>query len=150
MKTINLGGSKYTPVVERVKELHRKYKNSSIETIVLKDDGSTVTVKAIVKIGNRTFTGHSSARYTKEKFGDVAMENAETSSVGRAIGFANIGLMDSIAVSNPESPNKEETIHVCEGCGDPISEQIKNFSKKLFKKSLCRKCQTNKKSKCKK
>jgi hypothetical protein len=104
MKTINIKGKEYIPVVERVKELHRLHPLVSINTEIV-EFGERVSVKATVEIGGhidgkalvRTFTGHSQAVYGKGMMGDVALEIAETSAVGRALGFANIGLIDGIA-----------------------------------------------------
>lgn len=96
MKTINIKGKEYAPVVERVKEAHAQDKELSIETEVV-EFGNRVSVKAIVIFKGKKFTGHSQAPYGKGMMGEVALEVAETSAVGRALGFANIGLIDGIA-----------------------------------------------------
>lgn len=106
MKTINIKGKKYVPVVERVKEFHRQYEMADYKTIqteVISNDEKRVVVKATITIKHstmehpETFTGHSQAEWGKGMMGDVALEVAETSAVGRALGFANIGLIDGIA-----------------------------------------------------
>jgi hypothetical protein len=97
MKTINIKGKEYAPVVERVKEAHAQDKDLSISTDVISQDGTRVSVKATVIFKGKTFTGHSQAEYGKGMMGAVALEVAETSAVGRALGFANIGLLDGIA-----------------------------------------------------
>lgn len=105
MKTINIKGKEYVPVVERVKEFHKLYPNSEIRTEILPTSTEDrVIVKATVCLDSsdkvssyRTFTGHSQATYGKGMMGDVALEVAETSAIGRALGFANIGLIDGIA-----------------------------------------------------
>lgn len=96
MKTINIKGKEYVPVVERVKEAHMLDKDLSITTDVLENE-NRVTVKATVVFKGKTFTGHSQAEYGKGLMGGVALEVAETSAIGRALGFANIGLIDGIA-----------------------------------------------------
>lgn len=115
MKTINIKGKEYVPVVERVKEFHKLHPRGEITTEIISDTGRII-VKAIVKTGTtelsftngketkplgeiegRTFTGHSQAEWGKGMMGDVALEIAETSAIGRALGFANIGLLDGIA-----------------------------------------------------
>ena len=93
-------------MVERVKELHKLYPYVSVTTDVV-EFGDRVSVKATIEIGkNRSvdgagivckFTGHSQAKYGAGMMGDVALEVAETSAVGRALGFAGIGLIDGIA-----------------------------------------------------
>lgn len=100
MKTINIKGKEYVPVVERVKEAHTLHKDLEITTEMLSGfstDETRVAVKAIVKFEGKIFTGHSQAVFGKGIMGDVALEIAETSAIGRALGFANIGLLDGIA-----------------------------------------------------
>lgn len=101
MKTINIKGKEYVPVVERVKEFHRLHKEGTISTQIISNVDNRVVVKATVYLGSgdgtSVFTGHSQAEYGKGMMGDVALEIAETSAIGRALGFANIGLIDGIA-----------------------------------------------------
>lgn len=102
MKTINIKGKEYVPVVERVKEFHKLYPKGEIKTEIIFNDDKRVVVKAIVATTEDTttsqlFTGHSQAEWGKGMMGGVALEVAETSAVGRALGFANIGLIDGIA-----------------------------------------------------
>lgn len=97
MKTINIKGKEYVPVVERVKEAHRLDDTVSIVTEVVSNDDKRVVVRADVRFNGRTFTGHSQAEWGKGLMGAVALEVAETSAIGRALGFANIGLLDGIA-----------------------------------------------------
>ncbi len=105
MKTINIKGKEYVPVVERVKEFHNLHKEGYIETETVSNDDKRVVVKATVhifgkedsRIYARTFNGFSQAEWGKGMMGGVALEVAETSAIGRALGFANIGLIDGIA-----------------------------------------------------
>lgn len=97
MKTISIKGKEYVPVVERVKEAHRLDTDVSITTEIEATNEESVTVKATVIFKGKTFTGHSSASKTEGIMKNVALEVAETSAIGRALGFANIGLLDGIA-----------------------------------------------------
>jgi hypothetical protein len=97
MKTINIKGKEYVPVVERVKEAHKLDKEVSITTEVVDFGTERVSIKATVIFKGETFTGHSQAEWGKGIMGGVALEVAETSAIGRALGFANIGLLDGIA-----------------------------------------------------
>lgn len=101
MKTINIKGKEYVPVVERVKEFHKLYPIGSIETFLIENIDGRVIVKAEIKLDDTTtsrkFTGYSQAEWGKGMMGNVALEIAETSAIGRALGFANIGLLDGIA-----------------------------------------------------
>lgn len=109
MKTINIKGKEYVPVVERVKELYRLYPAADIDikTEIVSSDEKRVVVKATVQVTHIIkehddgfvfqVTGHSQAEWGKGMMGGVALEVAETSAIGRALGFANIGLIDGIA-----------------------------------------------------
>jgi len=96
MKTINIKGKEYVMVVDRVKEAHLQDKDVSITTEATVDDKRAI-VKATVTFKGKVFTGYSQAEWGKGMMGGVALEVAETSAVGRALGFANIGLLDGIA-----------------------------------------------------
>lgn len=97
MKTINIKGKEYVPVVERVKEAHAQDKDVSITSEIIGTVDTRVVVKATVVFKGKTYTGHSQAEWGKGMMGGVALEVAETSAIGRALGFANIGLIDGIA-----------------------------------------------------
>lgn len=98
MKTINIKGKEYVPVVERVKEFHRLHPKGEITTEIISNADNRVVIKARVNTdGGQIFTGHSQAEWGKGMMGGVALEVAETSAIGRALGFANIGIVDSIA-----------------------------------------------------
>ena len=97
MKTINIKGKEYVPVVERVKEAHRLDEELEITSEAIDQTENRVSVKATVIFKGKTFTGHSQAEYGKGMMGDVALEVAETSAIGRALGFAGIGIDTGIA-----------------------------------------------------
>lgn len=99
MKTISIKGKEYVPVIERVKEFHKLFPEGWIETVISeKSDSNRIIVLAEINLGDgRKFTGYSQAEWGKGHMGNVALEVAETSAIGRALGFANIGLLDGIA-----------------------------------------------------
>ena len=106
MKTINIKGKPYVEVKERVSEFHKLYPKGSITTELLSMNNKTWVVKATVvtDVDNpRVFTGHAqeveSEIYTNVN-STSALENAETSAVGRALGVLNIGTITSIASAN--------------------------------------------------
>ena len=96
MKTINIKGNDYVMVNERVMEFHRRHPEGRINTEII-ETGDVFITKSIatpdVNVPERYFTGFA---YEKEGSGFVnetsALENCETSSVGRALGFLNIGI----------------------------------------------------------
>jgi len=110
MKTINIKGKEYVPVVERVKEAHIQDKELSITTEIIETGATRVAVKATIVFKGKTFTGHSQAEWGKGMMGDVALEIAETSAIGRALGFANIGLIDGIASADEMRKTKKTKV----------------------------------------
>lgn len=97
MKTIDIKGKLYVPVVERVKEAHIQDKDVSITSEKVGETDTHISMKATVVYKGKTFTGHSSASKKEGMMKDVALEVAETSAVGRALGFAGIGIETGIA-----------------------------------------------------
>jgi hypothetical protein len=101
LKTVNIKGKEYVMVHERILAFHEAYENGSIETEYFQD-GATWVVKATVRpdANNeaRKFIGHA-----QEVEGDgfinktSALENAETSAVGRALGMLGIGIIEGMA-----------------------------------------------------
>ncbi len=127
MKTINIKGKEYVPVVERVKEFHIQHPTGYIETEITSNVDNRIIVKATVhifghkedkSIYSKTFTGHSQAEWGKGMMGDVALEIAETSAIGRALGFANIGLIDGIASADEMRKVKKVKVGEAEGDDD--------------------------------
>lgn len=120
MKTISIKGREYVPVVERVKEAHNLDKDVSIVTEIIGDGATRVSVKATVVFNGKSFTGHSQAVYSTKMMGDVALEIAETSAVGRALGFANIGLIDGIASADEMRKTSAKDIPVAEDAEEEL------------------------------
>lgn len=96
-RTISIHGKEYMPVSERVKDLHADENNKkiSISTEILSHD--PVLVKATVKTSKGIFMGHSAANSAKSIEAANPYEVAETSAIGRALGFAGYGIVEGIA-----------------------------------------------------
>lgn len=98
---IQIHNKTYITVAERVKEAGADF--IGLETEVLQHDPvvikATITVKSekYANIIERRFTGISAANPLKAIEKSNPYEVAETSAVGRALGFAGYGLIDSIA-----------------------------------------------------
>ena len=112
------GGNDYITVNERVKEFHRKHENGSIVTEIIEMTDRFITMTKVtpnVDSPDRYFTGIA---YEKEGNSFInkssALENCETSSVGRAIGLLGIGIDTSIAsydeVENAKLQQKDSPI----------------------------------------
>lgn len=99
MKTIDIKGKKYVPVSERVKAIHEDAEGIpfSIETELIVAALPNVVFKATVTIGEQVFTGHSGANPAKAIEKQSPYEVAETSAIGRALGFAGYGIEEGIA-----------------------------------------------------
>ena len=104
MKKIQIKGKDYIEVNERVKQFHKDYPNGSITTELIEMTDRFITKTTVipdVKNSDRKFTGIA---YEKEDSTFInktsALENCETSSVGRALGMLGIGIDTSIASYN--------------------------------------------------
>jgi len=100
-KTVTIKGKEYVEVKERIRYLAEEIKDYSVETnYEYFPDRKLWVVKAILTIGENTYTGLAqeieSDNY-KEVNATSALENCETSAVGRACAFAGIGIVDGIA-----------------------------------------------------
>lgn len=113
---IQIHGKDYTEVPERVRQFHEKYPEGMIQTQVTYEDKyvrCTANVWPDYKANtSRFFTGHAEEDRTQGKINATnATENCETSAVGRALGFLNIGIVTSIA----SAEEVEHAIHKQEG-----------------------------------
>lgn len=102
-KAISIKGKKYVLVSDRVLFFNQEYPNGSIVTELVSDPtAEMVVIKATVTPDvdkpERKFTGYSQAVWGEGMVNKTAaLENAETSAVGRALGMMGIGVLDSIA-----------------------------------------------------
>ena len=124
-KTIDIHGKEYVTVPERVKHFHEEYPNGSIVSKHEKHGNVfivTTTVIPDIKNPERKFTGLA---YEIEGSTNVnkgsALENCETSAVGRAMGFLNIGVIDSIA-------SADEMVSVTEPVNNSNNQSTKSIS----------------------
>lgn len=96
---IQIHGKQYVTVDERVKAAHEACKTLSIATEVL-PIAEKIVVKATVVTEKGTFTGISAANEAKTIEKQSPYEVAETSAVGRALGFAGYGIINGIATAD--------------------------------------------------
>ena len=130
---IDVKGKGYAQVNDRVKAFRQLCPCGSIETEIIALEGGTVTMKAVVKDeeGHVLGTGlaqekESSSYINKTSF----IENCETSAVGRALGFAGIGVDGSMC-------SAEELINALNNQGKSATvvnpKEEKDFNDKVAK-----------------
>lgn len=145
-KTIDIHGKQYLPVSERVRMAHDSGKLVSISTEVLQHN--PIVIKAYVELrepvagrtttlalgpiySTKTFTGISSVASNSTKLIEKMSpyEVAETSAVGRALGFAGFGIEGGIA-------SADEIAKASVASPTPRSSVIKPISGKTFNPPL--------------
>lgn len=96
IQTVNIHGKQYVPVSERLKLANGDL--SSVVTEIVSNDVNEVVVKATIITKKGTFVGHaSSSKKSSGIEGQSPIEVAETSALGRALGFAGFGVLEGIA-----------------------------------------------------
>ena len=115
LQTVEIEGGKYTLTVERVKYLAEEF-SYSIETeaeYIESLNGWKVKATLTIKDPNEqtnVYSGHGFEVIGSTTINSTnALENAETSAVGRACGNAGIGLTDSFASADEMNGAKEKT-----------------------------------------
>ena len=114
MEKIQIQGKDYITVNERVKEFRKLHPQGQILTQIMANaDGQILFQAKIIVDGVLVATGHA-----KEVEGSTfinktsALENSETSAVGRALGMFGIGIDTSLAsadeVANAVTQQKED------------------------------------------
>jgi hypothetical protein len=104
MSPVQIHGNTYITVAERVQALHdatEKGDRIAIVTGIHSEDETQVTCFARVETTKGTFHGHArSSKANRSIEGQSPLEVAETSAIGRALGFAGFGLVEGIATAD--------------------------------------------------
>lgn len=101
-KAIKFQGRDYVLVADRIKYFNEFYPYGAITAAIVKDEGNIIQFRATVipdgRIPQRFFTGHSEEiRGIGFVNKTSAVENSETSAIGRALAMMGIGVLDSVA-----------------------------------------------------
>ena len=101
LPTVDIKGKDYVLVKDRIIAFNEMYPNGGIVTELLSEPANErIVIKATVypEGTGRSFVGHSQAVIGEGYINKTAaLENAETSAVGRALAMMGIGVVDSIA-----------------------------------------------------
>ena len=134
LQTVDIDGEKYTLIAERIKHLANGFDYSIntnaefIETLNAWKVKAVLTIKEDGKIN--TYSGHASEVIGSNDINlTSALENAETSAVGRACAMAGIGVTENIASANEVTGAKEKL-------KDAKTTQRKNSGKSAEEKTL--------------
>ncbi len=150
LKTVSIKGKDYVTVAQRILFFNETYpKGCIISEVNCSDEVGIVRVQAKVYpegigMGLRYFTGHAEESRTSSMVNKTsAVENCETSAVGRALGLMGIGIIDGIASADEvhKAINTEKVVDVdprlpkrdCDTCGKAFSLQPgKEWAKTCF------------------
>lgn len=127
-KAIDIKGKKYVLVSDRVIYFNENYPNGSIQTQREKEWDIEI-IKAFVvpdvSEPTRMFTGHSQAKWGEWFINKTsALENAETSAIGRALAMMWIWVLDSIA--SVDEINKAENTAKAQKAQSPFQRALTN------------------------
>jgi len=130
--SIKIHGKDYVLVNERVQEFHRLYPNGSIRTDLVEFTDRFIVKAEICPDVNdrmRIFTAYAYEMVGSSQINKTsALENCETSAVGRALGFLNIGIDGSIASADEvkNAIHQQEAHNVTEKQKDKYQELLKH------------------------
>ena len=96
---VTIHGKEYVTVAERVAAAHASGQLQAIDSVIISEDGKRYIIRAQVTLQDgRKFSGYAEeSRGSRGIAGQSPLEVAETSAVGRALGFAGFGSTESIA-----------------------------------------------------
>lgn len=146
---VDIHGKKYLTVAGRVQLAHEGLtKELSISTEMVRASDKGILFKATIKTPKGEFTGHSYAAFTAMGItGQSPVEVAETSAIGRALGFAGYGIVEGMATADEVHKSEAGISKVsgaldkCSDCGITIPASVFKYSTEVLGKALCYSCQ---------
>ena len=135
IKTTNIKGKEYAPVSERVRAFREVMPDWRIITSIVSFSDNEWVLKAEIQDqdGDTQATGYASEKVGAGNINKTsALENAETSAVGRALGFLGVSIAASIA-SADEVTNAAQQLEEIK-----MREALATDREKRDLKDLCR------------
>jgi hypothetical protein len=116
--TVKIHGKEYKTVALRIQEFREKHPDFTIQTDLVEANDTLVVMKATISAGGMVIaTGYAEEVRTASKINRTsALENAETSAVGRALAFFGLGgseiasadeVANAISQQNNQASNEE-------------------------------------------
>ena len=116
--TVKIHGKEYKTVAKRIQEFREKHPDFTIQTELVEANDTLVVMKATISMGPQVIaTGYAEEVRTASKINRTsALENAETSAVGRALAFFGLGgseiasadeVANAISQQNNQASNEE-------------------------------------------
>lgn len=134
MTTTDIKGKDYVEVNQRIKAFRRLYPEGTIETEILKLEGTMCVIKATIKINDLVlgtgiaYENEGSTFINKTSY----IENCETSAVGRALGMCGLGIDTSVA-SAEEVQNAIQNQEPTEEEANQLTISFGKYKGKLLK-----------------
>lgn len=100
---MDIKGKEYVMVKDRVNAFREIFPSWAIINEIISDDGVTIVMRTTIQNedGRAIAAAHAQERYNSTQINKTsALENCETSAIGRAIGLLGIGIDDSFASAN--------------------------------------------------
>ena len=122
MNTTDIKGKDYVEVNQRIKAFRKIYPEGTIETEILKLEGTICVIKATIRVGDKVlgtgiaYENEGSTFINKTSY----IENCETSAVGRALGMCGLGIDTSVASA--------EEVQNAINNQDPTEEQAEEYT----------------------
>ena len=136
IKTTNIKGKEYAPVSERVRAFREVLPDWRIITSIVSFQDSEWVIKAEIQDqdGDTQATGYASEKVGAGNINKTsALENAETSAVGRALGFLGVGIAASIASADEVTNAAQQLAEI------QMREALATAAEKRTLNDLCKK-----------
>ncbi len=135
---VTIHGKEYKTVAERVSDIHNihKDKSLSIETELVSWNEGIVIFKATVTTGCGLFTGYAYEREGASQINKTsALENCETSSIGRALAAAGYGGTEYASANEVQNAITQQTNDTFKGANSvaprPLTKLYKDMVEEL-------------------